>query len=216
LICYKSYISADSEQACHLIISKQNGSVVREIQVPAKGIKTPVLIIGEATLETTYHQTLPYQDSWVLINASSDTMYRYSPDGYIYPLIARTPSIYHMDTEVYLFPVVFTDRYYFMRTIKKEFDLETRKGFPSKDLVYDRQEKETFEYILYNGDFSNKRQMFLRTIPVNAEIAFWQRLDAPNLVEAYEKGELKGRLNEIAANLDEEDNAVIVLAKYKK
>jgi hypothetical protein len=43
-----------------------------------------------------------------------------------------------------------------------------------------------------------------------------KRLEAPDLIEAYEKGELKGRLKEIAATLDEESNAVIMLAKYRK
>ena len=34
--------------------------------------------------------------------------------------------------------------------------------------------------------------------------------------EAYEKGQLKGRLKEIAATLDEEANPVIMLIKHKK
>jgi hypothetical protein len=39
---------------------------------------------------------------------------------------------------------------------------------------------------------------------------------AYELVEAYEKGGLKGKLKEIAAELNEESNPVIMLAKYKK
>ncbi len=38
----------------------------------------------------------------------------------------------------------------------------------------------------------------------------------PDLVEACEKGQLKGKLKDIAAGLDEEANPVIMLAKYKK
>jgi hypothetical protein len=51
---------------------------------------------------------------------------------------------------------------------------------------------------------------------VNDKIASYQRLEAPDLVEAYKKGILKGRLKEIAAELDEESNPVIMLAKFKK
>jgi len=36
------------------------------------------------------------------------------------------------------------------------------------------------------------------------------------LVEAHKKGLLKGKLKEIAATLDEEDNPVIMLVKHKK
>jgi hypothetical protein len=50
----------------------------------------------------------------------------------------------------------------------------------------------------------------------NNEIAFWKVFDAVNLVETYEKGQLKGNLKEISATLEEEDNPVIMLVKYKK
>jgi hypothetical protein len=43
-----------------------------------------------------------------------------------------------------------------------------------------------------------------------------QTLEAFDLVEAYGKGRLRGRLIEIAATLDEESNPVIMLVKYKK
>lgn len=43
-----------------------------------------------------------------------------------------------------------------------------------------------------------------------------QSLEAASLIEAHEKGQLKGRLKEIAAGLDEESNAVIMLVKYRK
>lgn len=52
--------------------------------------------------------------------------------------------------------------------------------------------------------------------PVNHEIESWQPLEAHQLVESYKKGELKGKLKEIAATLDEEDNPVIMLIKHKK
>jgi hypothetical protein len=52
--------------------------------------------------------------------------------------------------------------------------------------------------------------------PVNEEIATWHSLEAPDLVQAYEKGQLKGRLKELAAELDEESNPVIMLVKHKK
>jgi hypothetical protein len=56
----------------------------------------------------------------------------------------------------------------------------------------------------------------MKTQPVNGEIiATWQSLEADKLVEACEKGQLKGRLKEIAAELDEEDNPVIMLIKHK-
>lgn len=83
------------------------------------------------------------------------------------------------------------------------------------DLVYDKLENAIFKYTVYNDDFSNKRQVYLNSRPVNHEIATCQSLEAHNLVEAYENGQLKGKLKEIAAELDEDSNPVIMLVKYK-
>ncbi|MDR1938021.1 MAG: 6-bladed beta-propeller [Tannerellaceae bacterium] len=38
LICYKSYLPIDNEQSGHVLISKQDGSITREIHVPVKKI----------------------------------------------------------------------------------------------------------------------------------------------------------------------------------
>ena len=40
--------------------------------------------------------------------------------------------------------------------------------------------------------------------------------EAPDLVDAYKNGNLKGKLKEIAASLDEESNPVLMIAKYKQ
>ena len=51
---------------------------------------------------------------------------------------------------------------------------------------------------------------------MNREIESYQKIEADELFEAYEKGQLKGKLKEIAAKLKEEDNPVIMLIKHKK
>lgn len=191
----------------------------REIRTPFKELETPIVTKDEFIVSPEFHQTYPDHTDWLLVNTSSDTIYRYSADGSISPSVVRTPSIHAMETKVFLFPTVMADRYYFMRTMKKEVDFKTFKGFPSTDLVYDKQEKALFEYTLYNADYSNKQQVSLGLSfngIVNHEIATCQSLEAASLIEAHEKGQLKGRLKEIAAGLDEESNAVIMLVKYRK
>lgn len=217
LICYKKYSAPkEDELACHLLVSKQDGSVAHEIRIPFKEYKTPVVRKDELTVVPEFHMMFPSQGDWMLVNTSSDTLYNYLSDGNMYPVIVRTPSISSMETEVFLFPTVITDRYYFMRTMKKELDYKTFKGFPGTDLLYDKQEKTISQFTMYNGDFINKKQISFLFKPRNSEIAISQSLQAPDLVDAYEKGQLKGELKEIAVTLDEEANPVIMLVKYKK
>lgn len=51
--------------------------------------------------------------------------------------------------------------------------------------------------------------------PVNHEIESYQTLDASQLLESYQKGKLKGKLKDIAAELEEDSNPVIMLIKHK-
>ncbi|MDH6359150.1 6-bladed beta-propeller [Parabacteroides sp. PF5-9] len=202
------------QSSYHVIISKQDGSITREIPISTKGNKT-LVIFGEND-----EKAFPIFDAitlgfgnWILMNISSDTIYTYSPNDNIKPFIVRTPSVYSMDTEVFLFVEWVTDRYYFMTTMKKEIDVETMK-IPLIRLAYDKQEGTIFKYTIYNDDCTYKRPVFW-TSSINHDIATWYPFQAPELTEAFEKGQLKGRLNEIAAELDEESNPVIMLVKYK-
>ena len=64
---------------------------------------------------------------------------------------------------------------------------------------------------------STKKQVDFSSNSVNHEIAIYQSLDAFKLVESYKNGELKdGKLKDISAKLDAEDNPVIMLIKHKK
>jgi len=221
LICYDFNYYEEGNRQTIMVISKKDGSITKEIHIPYKEKKSTILIVSAndmfyASEPSTFHPIIPYQDNWVLTESSSDTVYRLLPDYSITPFLARTPSIQSMNPEIFLFPGIFTDRYYFMQVSKKEYDFATDKGFPGIDLMYDKQEKTIFECVVYNDDYSNKRPISMMLKTINTEIAFWQKIEADDLVESYEKGILKGRLKEIAAKLEEESNPVIMLAKYKK
>jgi hypothetical protein len=222
LICHdgNAGFSGEAGSLFH-IVSKQDGSISGEIRIPyEKKISTIVRTVNEAT-NTGFsagprnHELIPYRDNWLLAEPSSDTIYRLLPGRSIVPFIARTPSIQSLSPEIFLFPGVITDRYYFMQAVKKEYDFGTGRGFPRTDLVYDREEKTVFECTVYNDDFLDKKpvnMVYGDVTLINNDIAFVQKLEAWELVEALGKGRLKGRLKEIAATLDEDSNPVLMLA----
>jgi hypothetical protein len=205
-----------------IVISKQDGSVAKEFQIPFKeAISTQVEFkMNNATYYTSppnYNPIIPHLDRWIFVEPSSDTVYSYQPGREMKPLIIRTPPVRSMTPEVFLFPSLFTGRYYFMDAVKKEVDV-SKEWFPSTHLMYDKEEKAIFCYIVYNGDYTDERPVSINnSIPViNEEVAACFSLQATDLIEDYEKGKLKGRLKEIAAVLHEESNPVIILLKHKK
>jgi hypothetical protein len=223
LICYDGFIGNDGEagEQLFMIVSKQDGSITHEIQIPfEEKILQAIIVKDEANVTWgaqpfVHYPIIPYDGHWMLTEVSSDTIYRYGPDHTMTACMTRTPSVRSMEPEVFLFPSIPTDRYYFMRTVKKEYNFATNEGFPGTDIAYDRQEKTAFEYTVYNDDYSGKEQVYMSSSPVNNEIATRYPLQAYRLVELYGKGELKGRLKEIAAGLDEESNPVIMLVKHR-
>ena len=213
LICFNNLSrNVLDGNAQFFIVSKHDGNVNYEIQIPFKEKKTVNIPMGPSSWRGySYHTIIPYNGNWALFEISSDTVFKYSPEHKITPLVARTPSVQTMDPEVFLFMNNLTDRYFFMETVRKEED------YLSKKLVYDRQENSIFKYIVYNNDYSSKVEVSMTSQPINSEIAFYLRLEAYQLVESYNKGDLKeGKLKEIVSKLDAEDNPVIMLVKHKR
>ena len=220
LICYDFY----NEKITFVLVSKQDGSITKDIEVPFKEKKRTDVRRKDEASGMTYvmfpgngNPIVPCEDHLLLAEISADTIYTFLQDYSLKPFIVRTPSIQTMDPpEVFLFIGVLCDRYYFMETLKRIYDFNTDKGFPTANLMYDKQEKAIFEYTVYNGDYSNKQEVYMNGNLINHKIASWQSLEAYKLIEAYKKDELKGKLKEIASTLDPEDNPVIMLVKPRR
>ena len=230
LIAYDDYFEYDKvpeKRDCYLILSREDGRLLEKIHIPYEEKKSLIILRrdlnGKLTGNWGIRNTLmpPYQDGWLLIEPSADTIYTYSASRGLMPLIVRTPPVNEMDPEVFLFPTIFTDRYVFMQAVERSFNFGVDKDVPRTNLIYDKTEQTAYEGEVINRDFEG--------MPVNLwfahrvimefnddEIAFATRLEAPDLVEALNDGKLRGPLKEIASDLDEEDNPVILIAKYKK
>lgn len=220
LLCYDPF----NKKIAFLLISKLDGSITKEIEIPFKEkiflrqqFKDESKNMVYTAMPDPYRTLTPYNGNWILFESSSDTVYTFFPDYSLHPFIVRTPPIQFMDPKVFLSFRLLSDRYYFMETIKNVYDFNSGSGFPKTFFMYDKLEKDFFRYSLYNGDYLIKKEVFMSlTKPVNQEIESWYPLNAFQLVDSYKKGELRGKLKEIAATLNEESNSVIMLIKHKK
>jgi len=228
LICHDDCLSFDKEETKRnffMLASKQDGSI-KEIPIPYDKVKTSLIlkqVDGKKRDWSIYNKRMiPYKDSWLLNEISADTIYRYSPDAGLIPLIVRKPSVQTMSPEIFLFPSVMTDRYYFMQTAKKNFDFKMDSDVERTDLMYDKEANKIFRVTIYNADYTEKVpvkimfEMFMLSFINKDGVAFSRVLPAFELAEAYKNGKLRGHLKKIAAKLDEEDNPVIMIAKYKR
>ena len=218
LICYDEL----NNEIPFLLVSKQDGNITKEIKVPFKEKKLFFQILRQkegtrAAGPGLYSRIIPYNNNWILIEPSSDTIYTLMPDCSLRPFIAKTPPVHTMNPEFYLILRLISDRYYFMESVKNVYDFRKEEGFPRTYFMYDTQEKDFFSYIIYNGDYSDKRELYMVMFtPINAKGELWATIDAFDLCKDYKEGKLKGKLKDIAAKLGEDDNRVIMLVKPKK
>ena len=205
----------ESSTSTFFLLSAQDGSWT-DIEVPYEKRISPIIVkrVADGVYASVPSNSFvsSYQGDWILSEPSADTIYAHRPNGDLRPFMVRIPSVQTMTPEVFLFPGILTDRYYFMQTVKKECNFEKDNKMPTVDLIYDKKEKKIYHSIVYNADF-DKREEDLSVCALNEEIAFAVSLEALSLIE--EKGKLKGKLREIAAHLKEEDNPVVMLAKIK-
>ena len=102
-----------------------------------------------------------------------------------------------------------------MESIKKEYNFQSQTGLPTKILMYDREEKSIYEYVVSNDDYTGKIENLSMITRIDG-IAFSKKIEVFELLEANKQGMLKGKLKEIADGLNEDDNPVIMLVKHKK
>ncbi|MDD4514764.1 6-bladed beta-propeller [Massilibacteroides sp.] len=202
------------DRSYHAVISKKDGHITNPIFIPFDIIKAPTIQEGDGFVVTFVRPIISYHGNWLLVETSSDTIYKYiSKEHKLSPFLVKKPS---KDPEVLLTMGALTDRYYFMQAIEKKFNFTTGSGFPTTDLFYDTEKKAVFRAVVLNNDYVKEKRVDMITRPVNGTIAAFQILNANQLVEAYENNELKGALKDIAAELNEESNPVVMLMKYKK
>ncbi len=173
---------------------------------------------GGVKFLTTYVPSLiSCGNDYIINEISADTIYRFTQDHKLVPLLTRKPPVGEPESFIALLALLETNRYLFIQTIKNEYNLKTLEGFPCTELMYDKVEGEIYEYKIYSDDYAEREVVWGRGEKqyIKEENKIYQYLKAPDLVKAYQEGKLKGRLSELASQLNEEDNGIVMLIHFK-
>ena len=204
------------------LVSKKDGAILKKIEVPFaldKRIDLAVTkdISGGSFTYTSMHLPLSRNaDGFFLNELSSDTIYKFSFEQELKPYIVRKPSVASMSQPVFLQCGIETSKYIFMTRVAIN-ERDKQNMFPETNWVYNKKDGSISEYEIVNKDFLDSK-MALTSHHVNCSTKPGYgmfRYRSYELVEAYQEWKLFGKLKDIAATLDEEDNDVIVVCKFK-
>lgn len=206
----------------YMLLSKETGKIKDVLDISFNNRILPYFYLKKdehttMTVKLSYNSTIKYDDNYIIGDISSDTIYLYSKERSIKPLLTRIPSVYDMETPVLLIPDFKTEKYFFLTTVVREFDFNTMTGLPDTRLIYDYAQDEIFEYVLKNNDSPSQVFELNRagTISHSHNNTIYQIIEIDKLKEDMKKGKVSGKLKEMASKLKDDDNPILMIITFK-
>ena len=152
----------------------------------------------------------------LVCNPEADTVFLFSKEKCLKPIICKTPLVGTLDPMVYMNNCVDVGRYQFMEVFTVRWE-EGAFPFPVKYFIRDKKTGEVFRQKIILPDYKGKEFIFS---PLQSgrdyENGPWFELDLIELKHAYNENRLNGKLKELVATLDEDkDNNVFMFVKFK-
>lgn len=205
----------------YMLLSKKTGEIVKDLDIHftkrlSRSISKPLGENQTISAALGYNPIVRCEDSYVIGDLSADTVYTYSPQGILSPMLVRTPPVLSMETPKVLLPDYRAGSYFFFYLVDFEFDFETRTGFPDKYMVYDYAAGKPYVCKLVNRDCEEQEiQLGDGGVTNRAWNTACYTIPSSMLIEQLEAGKVHGPLKEIAATRAEDDNPVLVIVRFK-
>lgn len=205
----------------YMLLSKKTGEIVKELDIHftkrmSNRMSKPFGENQTISAALGYDPIVRCEDSYVIGDLSADTIYTYTPQGVLSPMLVRTPPVLSMETPKVLLPDYRAGSYFFFYLVDFEFDFETRTGFPDKYMVYDYAAGKPYVCKLVNRDCEELSCGLGGGSHTNT---VWNTtcylIPSSDLVEQSEAGKVHGLLKEIAAGRTDDDNPVLAIVRFK-
>jgi hypothetical protein len=199
-----------------IFISKHDGSP-EGLRIPYKERVDLIFVQGAGvTIAEAYFAVRNGKD-YLLTEYSSDTVYRFTPEHELIPVLVRTPSIQKMEAKVLLHSWLETGKYLFFSTEKPDWDRNASKGFQTKGYLMEKRSGEFFQTNVRMDDYKGREVILGPSVidktrnPQTGVIA----LSASELHAANAENKLSGRLKEVTDRLTGDDEYVFMILRFK-
>jgi len=201
----------------YVFLSKKDGSLISRLDLSFPNrlpdIYRQVAGQMQVGLPLGFGGNLKYENEFVIVNRSTDTVYLLTKDNKLNPLFVRTPSVYDENIVLNIFVTFKTNTYLFFESTTFNFEEDVKRMLNSQPNVrltqkfaYNMQKNQLFHI----NKESKERPM--ADVYGRYEVFLYR---ADQLVDRLEKGELDGKLKQIAQKIDAEDNPVVEIIRYK-
>ncbi|MCD7976395.1 MAG: 6-bladed beta-propeller [Tannerellaceae bacterium] len=203
------------------LVSRESGQIAEDIDIRYE-TKLEMYIQrqdGEMIYTNTGPQTniVRVKEGFILTDYSVDTVYLYTPEKQLTPVLMRAPSITTQNPYIYLNSYLESPSYLFMNTVSNEFDWNTGRGFPQTNLMLDRKDGKVYEQKIWLKEYKGKELSLSPGMQsrVSGSMSGLLVFSPEELQEALEEGKLSGQLKDIVSRMDEESNMLVLLFRFK-
>ena len=199
------------------LISKKDGSLISvfDIHLPERNA-TYVIESSETNMSGTqtitvrvlgFPSSMNYGQDFMIADISSDTLYLLTQNKELTPLLTRKPSS-HADPKILWVHLLTTDKFIILSKILLDF-----KGGGMPHLIYEFETGEISEWSIL--DVELRQGWSQGTTPAIAKNMTAELIWPSSIIAAYKAKQLKGDVAKLAKTLDEEDNPIVRIIKFK-
>jgi len=206
----------------YMFLSKKDGSIISALGITLP-VRLPYNVNEEVTINgrsTRLYQiiyprifTIRNGQDFVVTDVSSDTIYRLTKNKELSPIINRSPSVHSSSLVKTLNATLLTDNFILLNL--RLFDFSESNNFSTIiPLIHEFESGLTSEVKILNDDFPG-RTWEPERVNIRQKNMAACLIQVPSIYEAYKGKQLKGDLEKLIATLKDDDNPIIMIAKFK-
>ena len=206
----------------YYFISKKDGSVISELDIhlPKRYSTRFVQMSGNNMYrvdETGFPHSMYYGQDFVISDISSDTLYLLTQNKALTPLLSRKPSVHASEPKIIWFTLLTTDKFILIGKFPLSTNSSSRGGSGRIPvLMYEFKTGEISEISFLDLDAELLRRRWgPGWSPATAKNMTAELIWPSSLIDAYRTKQLKGDVAKLAMTLDEDDNPIVRIIKFK-
>jgi len=215
------FLKGDYKTNPYSLISKKDGSLISvlDIHLP-KRYSTRIAQIDDkgrwAPRQIYYPCSMNFGPDFVIADISSDTLYLLTQSKELRPLLIRTPSVHSSEPRLIWVTFFATEKFVLIGKFPIDFNSRGGGGRISC-LMYEFETGETRAWTGIDVDAEiTKRSWTPLGISSNEKNMTAQLIWPSSIIIAYKTKQLKGDIEKIAMTLNEDDNPVVRIIKFKE
>ena len=197
-------------------ISKADGKVLDYVKIPSNETELVFDIDGKNKAYIMTNPVISTEKGMLLCNPETDTVFLYDKNKVLKPVICKTPLIKDLNPMVVMNNCLDYGGYQFMDIITVQYSPGLAPAYPIKYLIRNKQTGEVYRQKITLPDYKGKEFIIgYRVSQIYEEGVFFE-LELLELKQAYNENRLSGKLKELVATLNEnEDNNVFMFVRFR-